>query len=176
MDRDSEDWWNEIIRENVRQWQKAAAAAKDLREQIDRPWYGLTAPVPDTDKPWFINSRKETPDPMNALQQLRTFDVDTADMATLVCLSIFGHQLADGFVARGVPAPDWVNDNLTKIDREINSKRRDELERALKLAQGKLDGLKSAEEKRVEAKAEVDRITALLSGAPAPAAGSNAGS
>jgi hypothetical protein len=96
------------------------------------------------------------------LNQIKNVALDRMDFDETVALFAFGTQLEGTYTAMSLEAPDWLKANIEILRKDIVSKRRDNLERALKAAKTKLDGLKTAEEKRGDLKAEIDRISAAL--------------
>lgn len=96
---------------------------------------------------------------VNALKNL---NIERIDVDEMVALHAFGGGLQRAYEAHQLPVPEWLPENLRVLSKEIASHRRDSVERALKLANSRLDALKTADEKRRDLQAEIERLTASI--------------
>lgn len=112
------------------------------------------------------------------LEQLKRFDPEAGDLEEAIALAAFASIFQGQYQMRSLETPTWLRDKREALDREIQKRHRDYLEKELKEEVSRLDKLKTAEEKRVETKAKIERIKAALGQAePAqPAAGVPPGS
>lgn len=99
------------------------------------------------------------------LAQLQNFTVDGLDLMELLALSAFGKMLRAEYQNRTLPAPEWLNDQLASLDREIVNRRKDELERRLKEIKAQETTLETAAEKRERLANERKQIEEQLTGA-----------
>jgi hypothetical protein len=99
---------------------------------------------------------------MELIAALKTVNVDRIDVEEQVVLLSQGSALKATFEGQKFPVPEWLNDSLEKLGTEIKRRRIDQIQLALKQAQAKVDGLKSTEQKRNEAAAELDRLQKML--------------
>jgi len=95
-------------------------------------------------------------------QHLKQLNMERIDVDEAVALVTYGRQLKAGFESYQVDAPAWLTDNIEALDKEIKSKRRDMLAARLAQAKSRLDALKTADEKRADLKAEIERLSAAL--------------
>jgi seryl-tRNA synthetase len=98
------------------------------------------------------------------LEQLKRFDADRADMEEMLELSAYGRTLVAEYDALSVPQPEWLAEVLDRLKKAIADKRRDAILKALKTVKARKETLKSAEEKRKDAEAEIERLTKMLDG------------
>jgi hypothetical protein len=107
---------------------------------------------------------KEGGDPMDLIHVLKNLDLDCYSLDDIVGLASLA-RVAEGEYLRGtLPVPTWLTDAIGKLERTIEAGRRDALEAELKRARGRLEGLKTAEEKREETRALIERLEAQLGG------------
>lgn len=62
----------------------------------------------------------------------------------------------------GVQPPSYLIEQRDTAEAGIKRKMRDELERQLRVAQARFETLKTPDQKRADAKSEIERLTALL--------------
>jgi hypothetical protein len=96
------------------------------------------------------------------LKELRTFDVDRLSLEELVSLSFYAKGLRGEFDAKQVDQPEWLDDAMRRLQREIEMRKADSLEKRLKDIAAQKTGLETAAEKRARLAAEEDRIKAQL--------------
>lgn len=82
------------------------------------------------------------------LQELRNFDVNRLALDEMFALSAFGKMVRSEYQNRNMPVPEWLTDQLSKLEREIVARRRDELERRLKEIRAQRTMLETTGEKR----------------------------
>lgn len=96
------------------------------------------------------------------LEQLKSFNLDRIDLDEMVALFAFGENLKAVYGNMLLEVPEWVIDNVATLQKEIHSRRRDNLEKELKKAQASLETLKTADEKRLDLRAKIERLQAAL--------------
>ena len=96
------------------------------------------------------------------LEQLRNFNLDRIDLDEMVALFAFGENLKVVYGNLLLEVPEWVTDNVATLQKEIHSRRRDSLEKELKKAQASLESLKTADEKRQDIRAKIERLQTAL--------------
>lgn len=94
--------------------------------------------------------------------QLKTLNVDRLDLDEAVALSSFGASLEARYKDLGLEVPTWLSDNLKMLDREIESRVTDSLQKQLKSAESRLESLKPADQKRRELAQEIKQLRARL--------------
>jgi len=82
------------------------------------------------------------------LQNFKSFNIDTADLDELVELATFGRQFRAEHEALNVPVPEYVDDNLRAIRKEIDSKLSDRRAQRVRELKAQRDSLKTAQERR----------------------------
>jgi hypothetical protein len=94
------------------------------------------------------------------LSQLKNFVVERLDLEEMFYLSALGKLVRAEYVERALTVPEWLTDQLATLDREINARRRDELEREMKQIRAEEAGLETAQDKRerlARRKAEIEK-------------------
>lgn len=99
------------------------------------------------------------------LERIRSLQADREDIDGLIEMKVLGNLAVAEFKAAKLPVPDYLDDGMKTINIEIEAKRRDTLQRALKAAQLRRKGLATAEEKRNALDLEIQAIESAL-GAP----------
>jgi len=94
------------------------------------------------------------------LRAFRELEVDGNDIDELIVLERFGKGLATGYTEHALDVPEWVSDKLTALGKEIKARRADAIAREIKLTEGRLEALKTADEKRVDLRAKLERLRA----------------
>lgn len=90
--------------------------------------------------------------------QLRQLNLQRAETDELVAILAFGRQMVSTFGSFSIPAPEWLTDNITALEREVRSRHQDMLENRLREIRSRRETLRTAEEKR----AAIDREEAEL--------------
>jgi len=92
---------------------------------------------------------------------------DVTEVDTVEDLLLGRNQLRvidQGYQDLKLEPPGWVIDKLTEIEREITIRVKGELQRRLKLAKARRATLRTQEEKREAADAEIAELEKMLSG------------
>lgn len=92
------------------------------------------------------------------LNDLRNVRLDAVELDDAVALIAFGKSMQEVYEHHKLVAPPWLADNLKGLRKLVDDKRRDNLERARKRIELKLEEMKSTEEKRGDLSAELARI------------------
>jgi len=98
---------------------------------------------------------------MSVLQALRNLNLDAIDLDEAIALYAQAKVTAEAFAEFAVE-PAWLTDVKERLGKWIKERRRDAIEHELKLAEVDLDKLKTAEEKRGDVKARIERLKAQL--------------
>lgn len=98
-------------------------------------------------------------------QRLRTLQIDRIDVDEAVELVTFGREAEKTYATYLVPTPEWLKDGIAQLDGEIKRRRRDMLEMRKKEVQAKLTALKSRDERKAEAEAELGKLNDALGAA-----------
>jgi hypothetical protein len=96
------------------------------------------------------------------LLEIRKLSVESIDLDEAVAALAMTKSISAEYNVQGVPAPEWLTERIGELDREVKSRKRDYLQRALKAAQARQATLKTREEKAAETQAEIDRLNKLL--------------
>lgn len=96
------------------------------------------------------------------LNELKNLNLDRYDEEGIVALLAFGENLAETYKKNDLEAPDWLAEKLTSLRKEIVSRRRDNIERALKNAKARREALRTAEEKRNDLDKSIAALEAKL--------------
>lgn len=96
------------------------------------------------------------------LPMFKALPIDRMDLDEMVTLRVFGDGLLKGYADHDLVAPGWVEDNIRELTREIGFRRRDNLEKARKSVEARIEALKPAPEKRNDLSKELDRINTAL--------------
>lgn len=106
--------------------------------------------------------REEVTQTMQMLRDLRGLDPDGADLDEIIALSAFGRSLKVEYDRNVIPTPDWLDDRLDNLERAARLLRQDALEKKLKELQSRKEALKTAEQKRQDVDAELEKVRAAL--------------
>jgi len=82
------------------------------------------------------------------LDQFKNFNADAAELDELVHLASFGRQFRAEHEALNVPVPEYVDDNLRAIRKEIDSRLADRRATRVRELKAQRAGLATAQEKR----------------------------
>jgi hypothetical protein len=82
------------------------------------------------------------------LDQFKNFSADSNELDELVQLASFGRQFRSEHEALNIPVPEYVDDNLRAIRREIESKMADRKATRVRELKAQRDSLKTAQERR----------------------------
>lgn len=96
------------------------------------------------------------------LTQFRNFDVDRLDMDDLVGLLAFGQILRNEYEKLGMDEPDWVNDKIKTLKREIKAKNADKLAARAREVKSRIDALKTPTQRKAELEKELKKLNELM--------------
>ncbi len=85
-----------------------------------------------------------------SLTQFKTFNADRMDVDELVALLAFGKILRATYVEENIDEPEFVNTQLKSLRREINDRNADKIAARKRELVARIDGLKTAAQKKVE--------------------------
>lgn len=95
------------------------------------------------------------------LDKLRNFDAErNTDVDEMVALSAFARGLAAEYTTLALDAPEWLETQQKAVANEINSRLADMRAKRIREVRARLATLKTAEEKRAELNAELERLEA----------------
>ena len=92
------------------------------------------------------------------LQRFKSFNAESADLDELVEVAVFGRQFRAEHEALNVPIPEYVDDTLRVVRREIDGRLADKRAARVRELKAQRENLKTAAERR-EA---IDKELALL--------------
>ena len=82
------------------------------------------------------------------LDQFKAFNTEVADLDELVAMAAFGRSLRSEFEALNVSVPEFADDQLRVIKREIETRVADRRAARVRELKAQRDSLKTAAEKR----------------------------
>jgi hypothetical protein len=94
------------------------------------------------------------------LEKLKGFEAERCGAEELVALSAFGRSLAEEYTRLKLDAPDWLNDRIAEVGRELQARLADMKAKRVKELKAKLSTLRTAEERRKDIEAELARLEA----------------
>lgn len=96
------------------------------------------------------------------LDKLKGLNTDRLDIDDVVAYLAFANSVKVEFEKHELEVPDWLTETIDALKTEVKARRRDNLMRALKAAEAKAAGLRSPEQKRRDAQADIKRIKEAL--------------
>lgn len=99
---------------------------------------------------------------MHQLDEFRQFNTDGLSIDQMIGLSQFGKQLKAEYESHQLEVPEWVEDQLKVLKREITARSADAREARLKEIDSRLAALESNEEKRKKLQEERERLAARV--------------
>lgn len=97
----------------------------------------------------FVDPKKGIAERRKAmLDRFKNFNVEVADLDELVEIAMFGRQFRAEHEALNIPVPEYVDDNIRVVRREIESRIADRKAQRVRELKAQREGLKSAQEKR----------------------------
>lgn len=109
-----------------------------------------------------IAAKKKGVVKMTNLSELKNYNVDAVTLEDLIHLDATAQATLTAFANNSVDAPEWLTTTAKRLKADIKQRNRDVLEKRLSEARARQSQLKTTEEKRAEAQAEVEKLTALL--------------
>jgi hypothetical protein len=98
------------------------------------------------------------------LSQFMNFDVDRLEINDLVALVAFGEMYRAQFEKMQLDEPDFINNKLRVLKREINIKRENTLLMRKKQLEARIEGYKTPTQKKAEDLAELKQVEKQLAG------------
>lgn len=92
------------------------------------------------------------------LQQLRNLNVDRIDLDEAISLEAFAGLVRDGYVSRSLPVPEWLEDSMRLLGKEIVTRRGEMLEKRRRELRARLEAEMTATERRAKLRKELDEI------------------
>ena len=99
---------------------------------------------------------------MTNLADLKNYDVDRLQMEDLLHLDATAQATLASAATNGVDAPEWLTTTAKRLKVDIRQRNRDVLEKRLSEVRARRAALATTEEKRAQAAAEEEKLTALL--------------
>jgi hypothetical protein len=97
------------------------------------------------------------------LQRIRALNLDTVALDELIeIVDVHAKPLRAAHETRNIPVPEELLDGINRINREIDLRSRDDLEKMLKEAKARRAALLTADEKRKAADEEIARLEGKL--------------
>lgn len=96
------------------------------------------------------------------LAQLKKLDVDGTALDEMLALRAFAKSLRVEFETSGAEVPEWLDDKIRALNREVQVRLADSLEKRLKDIAAQKTGLETAAEKRARLALEEEKIKAQL--------------
>ena len=97
------------------------------------------------------------------LDQFKAFNTEVADLDELVAMAAFGRSLRSEFEALNVSVPEFADDQLRVIKREIETRVADRRAARVRELKAQRDSLKTAAEKREAIEKELASLGELTS-------------
>lgn len=82
------------------------------------------------------------------LESFKKFNAEAADLDELIEVAAFGRHFRAEYEALNVPTPEYVDDNLRVIRREIDARLADKRAARVRELKATRDSLKTAQERR----------------------------
>jgi hypothetical protein len=99
---------------------------------------------------------------MASLRILIQLDPDGADVEDLYLARGVLRMVDSGYQEDGIDTPEFIVDKLNSINRELTLRNRADIERKLKLAKARRDGLKTRDERLADINAEIAKLEQKL--------------
>jgi DNA repair exonuclease SbcCD ATPase subunit len=108
--------------------------------------------------------RNPIPRIMLDLEQLKNLDLQRPTLEELVYVSALATGLHAEYDKLSVDVPEWLDNRARELKREIRTRQQDSVDKRVSEIKSRLDALKTPTEKRAELQAELDKLTATVSG------------
>jgi len=95
------------------------------------------------------------------LQELKTFNKDRAGVEEMVALLAFAEAMERKYVGLDIEVPDWLEDKISAITKEVNARNHDALLAKIRSAESRLEAMKPVDQKRTELAKEIKRLKVL---------------
>lgn len=103
---------------------------------------------------------------MKMLAQLRNVNVDRIDLDEAIGLLAFGELMLRSYPEHGLSVPEWLDENVKLLRREVNTRQRESLEKRRKELQLGIERTRTAQERRDAYARELADVEAKLGNAP----------
>lgn len=97
---------------------------------------------------------------MQTLTELRRLSADTLQIDEVIAYLAFAEGLKATYEKNSVDVPEWLDDRIRALKRDIHLKNADSLERKLREAKARRTQLLTADEKRKLLDAEIEELEA----------------
>lgn len=122
------------------------------------------------EKPRTFSASKPQDKELVMYEKLRQMNLQRADADELVGMLAFGNIMRTTYQKFELSVPDWLDENMNALTREIRARHQDMLEARLKEVRARRETLKTTEERRAALDAEEARIMRSLGVEPPAAA------
>lgn len=92
------------------------------------------------------------------LDSLRRVNTETIDPEEIVALLAFAKGYKAEFDANAMPTPEWVDDKIRALKRELETRNADQKQRRLRELKSQRESLLSAAEKRQKLDEEIAKL------------------
>jgi hypothetical protein len=150
----------QVVEEIQKQRIRDALARPIDGDEITKAWKDMKARPKTKTKTQRSGRTEEVTERM--LEELRGLDVERTNLDEMVALSTFGRAMEDEYKRLTIPVPEWLEDRLSALDREIRLRRTDALQAKLKELEARKEALKTADQKRQDVDAEMAKVKAAL--------------
>lgn len=99
------------------------------------------------------------------LEKLKGLDLQTPTLDELIYLSSQAKALRAEFDANNAEVPEWLDNRIRELKREIQSRLQDSVALRIKTLKAQRDALKTPQEKREAIEAELQKLEAATAGA-----------
>lgn len=96
------------------------------------------------------------------IEKLKSFSATKYTLEDLIALSAFAKALHAEFAVYSAQSPEWLTRALKDVPSAVRERCRAEIERKLSAAKSRRASLKTADERRKEADAEIAELEAIL--------------
>ena len=94
------------------------------------------------------------------LEQLKNLNLERLDLEEAVSLVHFAKGLRAEFESQTLDVPEWLDDSIRSLTREIRDRQADSRARRIKEIKARLATLKTTEERRSELSEELKKLEA----------------
>lgn len=99
------------------------------------------------------------------LNLLKNLQIDREGLEELVAVLAFGKSLQAEFDLQGIDQPEWLEDRIKLLTREVRDRNHDQLQAKLRKAKTALASMATPEQKRASLQKQIKQLeTQLLNG------------
>lgn len=99
---------------------------------------------------------------MTNLTDLKNYDAERLQLEDLIHLDATAKVTLASYADNGVDVPEWLSNTANRLKVDIRQRNRNVLEKRLSEVRARRAALATTEEKRAQAAAEEEKLTALL--------------